>query len=226
MLNELVIEEGFTVIKLENESSELVQYKREVDNSFIQIHFSLNKEAQLHYGPHYSLDIEAQKSVLLYNPNQDLPIDLSLNKKGKYLIFIVTIKLFHSFFSQVAEIIPFLNTENRDKKYYLDKDLAPSEILVLNQIFDNQKYNGMQKLYIKAKAYETLSLYFDRSQEDQQPCPFLKNEANVEKNKESKENGHKQYGGATVTSRDIRRYRTVCFKTKGGLQAYLWRICF
>lgn len=187
MFDEIEIEDGFKIIQLTNSSNDILSYKKAADNSFIQLHFSLNENANLNYGPHYSLDVTSGKSILLYNPNQNLPIDLNLNPKGRYLIFVVAIKRFHSFFSRIADLIPFLNDENRDKKYYLDKELSPSEILVLNQILDDQKLNGMQKLFVKAKAYETLSLYFDRSRENQQSCPFLNNEANVDKIKKAKQ---------------------------------------
>lgn len=186
MVQEFEIQDGFSILKIENSVNDVFRFNKEVSSNFIQMHFCINSDAQLHYGPHYSLDIKNQNSVLLYNPNQNLPINLSLNEKGKYLVFIVTIKLFHSFFSQVADIIPFLNEENQDKKYYLDKALSPSEVLVLNQIFDVHT-NTMEQLFVKAKAYETLSLFFGKSQEDKMSCPFLDNEANVEKIKKAKQ---------------------------------------
>jgi len=187
MIKELVIQDGFSVLKINNDSKEILRYCKDINSNFIQIHFCLNNSAQLHYGPQYSLEVNSQKSVLLYNPNQNLPVDLSLSAKGKYIIFIVSIKLFHSFFSQVADLIPFMNEDNKDKKYYLDKELSPSEILILNQLFEDQKNNGMQKLYIQAKAYETLSLYFGKSNDDEQRCPFLDSEDNVEKIKKAKQ---------------------------------------
>ncbi len=187
VVKEHLVQDGFSLLEINNSSNEVLRYLREVNSDFIQIHFSINSDAQLHYGPHYSLDVKSQSSVLLYNPNQALSINLSLNPNGKYLVFIVSIKMFHSFFSQVADIIPFLNEENKNKKYYLDKDLSPNEVLVLNQVFDDQKLNGMHQLYIKAKVYEVLSLYFSTNNNDQQSCPFLENEANVEKIKKAKQ---------------------------------------
>lgn len=185
MIEEYKIEDGFSIIKIENATNKVLKYKKEVSSDYIQIHFSLNTDAQLHYGPYYSMDVTAQKSSFLYNPNQDLHINLSLPEKGKFLVFLVSIKIFHSFFSKVADLIPFLNDENKDKKYYVNKDLSPSEILVLNQFFD--KHNTMQDLYIKAKTYEVLSLYFKRTQDDAQSCPFLENEDNVDKIKLAKQ---------------------------------------
>ena len=187
VIKEHLVQDGFSLLEIDNNSNEVLRYLKEVNSDVIQIHFSINSDAKLHYGPHYSLDLKSQNSVLLYNPNQALAINLSLNPNGKYLVFIVSIKMFHSFFSQVADIIPFLNEENKNKKYYLDKELSPNEILVLNQIFDDQKLNGMHELYIKAKVYEVLSLYFSKTNNDQQSCPFLENEANVEKIKQAKQ---------------------------------------
>lgn len=187
MSEEIRVQDGFNVIKLENVDKDILNYSKEVDSNFIQLHFCLTELGKLHFGPHYSIDVKGENSLLLYNPNQNLPINLSLQPNSKYVIFIVSIKVFHSFFSQVAELIPFLDEENKDKKYYLDKPLTPSEVLVLNQLFKNQNNNSLISLYVKSKVYELLSLYFSRSQESDQACPFLDNEDNVEKIKKAKQ---------------------------------------
>lgn len=187
MSEETQVQNGFNVIKLENIDKDVLKYSKEVDSTFIQLHFCLSELGKLHFGPHYAIDVKEGNSLLLYNPNQNLPINLSLQPKTKYVVFIVSIKVFHSFFSQVAEIIPFLDEENKDKKYYLDKPLTPSEVLVLNQLFKDQNGNSLSELYIKGKVYELLSLYFNRSQDNDQACPFLDNEENVEKIKKAKQ---------------------------------------
>lgn len=186
MIKEHHIQEGFTVVEIENTTKEILTYVKDVSSNFIQMHFSINKDAQLHYGPYYSMDVKAKNSALLYNPNQDLQINLSLNTKGKFLIFVVSIKVFHSFFSQIADLIRFLDDDNKDKKYYLNKELSPSEILVLNQFFD--VHNAMKDIYIKGKAYETLSFYFGKTTDNgAQSCPFLDDEDNVDKIKNAKQ---------------------------------------
>ena len=187
MSEETQVQNGFNVIKLENIDKDVLKYSKEVDSTFIQLHFCLSELGKLHFGPHYTIDVKEGNSLLLYNPNQNLPINLSLQPKTKYVVFIVSIKVFHSFFSQVAEIIPFLDEENKGKKYYLDKPLTPSEVLVLNQLFKDQNGNSLSELYIKGKVYELLSLYFNRSQDNDQACPFLDNEENVEKIKKAKQ---------------------------------------
>ncbi len=187
MIEEIDIQEGFRVITLNNKSEEKLTYLKGVENTFIQLHFCVNCESNLFFNEHYSLEMKENKSVLLYNPKQNLPINLTVQPKGKHLILIVSIKIFHSFFSKVAGLIPFLNEENKDKKYYLDKELTPSEILILNQIFKENMQSSFHELYLKGKIYELLSLYFNKSQDDAQGCPFLEDEDNVEKIKKAKQ---------------------------------------
>ena len=152
MIKEITVEEGFNLVKVDNSTSNILTYKKPVDSTFIQMHFCIKNNSSLHFGPHYSIDIKENNSLLLYNPNQSLPIHLNLEPKSKHVIFIISIQVFHSFFTQVAGLIHFLDEENRDKKYYLDKALTPSEILVLNQICKDQMHNSLQNLYAKAKV--------------------------------------------------------------------------
>ncbi len=187
MIEEIDIQEGFRVITLNNTSEEKLTYLKGVENTFIQLHFCMNYESSLFFNEHYSLGVKENKSVLLYNPKQSLPINLTVQSKGSHLILIVSIKTFHSFFSKVAGLIPFLNEENKDKKYYLDKDLTPSEILILNQIFKKNMQSSLHELYLKGKIYELLSLYFNKNEDDVTGCPFLEDEDNVEKIKKAKQ---------------------------------------
>ncbi len=185
-MEDIEIQQGFSVIKVNNDSDELKIENKAVDKTCIQMHFCLKGTGILRYGPYYSRSVESGNSMMLYNPDTDLPIHLELSGKGKFVIFIFSIQEFHSFFSQVADHIPFLNDENKNKKYYLDKPLEPSELLVLNQIMEEQKNNSMQKLYLKAKVYEMLCLYFGETSDEHQSCPFLEDEENVEKIKNAK----------------------------------------
>ncbi len=187
MIEEIDIQEGFRVITINNTSKEKLTYLKGVENTFIQLHFCVNCISSLFFNEHYSLGMKENKSMLLYNPKQNLPINLTVQSKGKHLILIVSIKVFHSFFSKVAGLIHFLNEENKDKKYYLDKELTPSEVLIVNQIFKEQIHSSLHDLYLKGKIYELLSLYFNKNEGEDQACPFLENEDNVEKIKKAKQ---------------------------------------
>ncbi len=182
------VEEGFFLLKIHNKEKSNERFNRSVDKSFIQLHFCLSGKAKLLFnGGNYALDVPENKSFLLYNPQQDLPIDMSLDPDAKMIILLITIEKFHTFFSQEAGLIHFLSGENMNKKCYRDKELNPNEIMVLNQIFHYGLHSSLEKLYTKGKVYELISLYFHKSDnEGAQNCPFLEDEVNVEKIQKAK----------------------------------------
>lgn len=176
------IEEGFYILKIYNNSDSDIEIKREVNKSYIQLHFCIQNSAKLVFkNGGYALDIPKNKSFLLYNPQEDLPIHLKVSPDSKMISLLISIKKFHTFFTQEAGLIHFLNDENKNKKYYYDKDLNPNKIIVLNQLFHFGLHSSLEKLYTKGKVYELLSLYFNKSDDDSQNCPFLEDEMNVEK---------------------------------------------
>lgn len=184
-----IIEEGFTVLKFNNESNDYQRFVREIDSNFIQFHFCLKGDVKFNFNNgSYSLNVKEDDSLLLYNPQRDLPLNIEMNGKSWMISLIISIKKFHSLFSQDADYIPFLSEENRDKKYYKDGAITPSMAVVLNQLFGYNLHQSMKKLYFKGKSYELLSLYFNRSEDaDIEQCPFLVDEDNVAKIKRAKD---------------------------------------
>lgn len=188
-LREIPVESEFDMVTLYNPTDVKQGYIKEIDNRYIQMYFGLEGNAKLLFNQgRYTIDIQKNKSLVLFNPKQNLPINIELHPKSKVIIILITIKRFHSFFSEFSKYISFLNADNLDKKYYSAKDLTPSETIVLNQIFSNKLHESLKKLYLKGKAFELLSLYFNVNEnEDAEKCPFLEDEENVEKIKKAKE---------------------------------------
>jgi AraC-like DNA-binding protein len=101
---------------------------------------------------------------------------------------LISIKKFHRLFSHEANYITFLNDDNKLKKYYKDGYISPSMAIVLNQIMNYNLNSNLRELYCKAKAYELLSLYFNRGEDANiEQCPFLVDESNVLKIKKAKD---------------------------------------
>ena len=186
--NETTIEDGFRVLSYQNESHQVVEIERDINNQFIQFHFCLKGEsAFLFNNGSYVLDIKEETSLLLYNPQRDLPINLQVKPKSWIVSIVVSIKKFHGLFSQEADYISFLNNENKDTKYYKDGKISPSMSICLNQVINYNLNEIIKPLYFKAKAYELLSLYFNRTEDaDIEQCPFLADENNVTKIKRAK----------------------------------------
>lgn len=183
------IEEGFYLLKFQNNSKEKQSFVKEVNSNYIQLFFSIQGKGTLVFNNgRYTIDVLEEKSLVLFNPQQNLPINIETAPNSKIITILITIKKFHSFFSEFSKYITFLGEENQGKKYYSGKDLSPREMIVLNQIFKYNLHASLEKLYTKGKVYELLSLYFNFSEgEDKDKCPFLEDEENVEKIKKAKE---------------------------------------
>jgi AraC-like DNA-binding protein len=187
--SETFIEQGFTILTFINGNENNYQFIKEVDSSFIQFHFCLKGNAVFTFNNGaYKLPMPEDQSLLLYNPQRDLPMNLELSKDTWVVSLLVSIKKFHSLFSREANYITFLSEENKDRKYYKDGTMTPSMSIVLNQLMNYNLHPSIKELYYKGKAYELLSLYFNRPADaDVAQCPFLADEDNVSKIKRAKE---------------------------------------
>ena len=186
---ETKIEEGFFVLKFNNESTENQLYRREVSSDYIQFHFCVKGSGAFSFNNgNYRLPIFEDTSLLLYNPERDLPIEVAVAPNSWVISVLLPIKKFHTLFSSEANYISFLSDENKGRKYYKDARISPSMAIVLNQLMNYNLHPSIKQLYFKGKAYELLSLYFNREEDvDVEQCPFLVDEANVSKLKKAKE---------------------------------------
>lgn len=189
LYQETHIEDGFFILKFNNEDAEDQLVSRAVDSSFIQFHFCAKGEAVFQFNAgNYKLPIQEENSLLLYNPERDLPMNLVVKPDTWLISVLISIKKFHSLFSREANFITFLSAENKGRKYYKDGSISPSMAIVLNQLINYNLHPSIKPLYFKGKAYELLSLYFNRPAEaDIEQCPFLVDEDNVAKIKRAKD---------------------------------------
>lgn len=186
---ETKIEDGFLILMFKNEESVPQSVAKEIDSSFLQFHFCIKGSTKFVFNQgRYALDINEENSLLLYNPQRELPIDLQLEPNSWIVSVLISIKKFHGLFSQEADYITFLSEDNKDKKYYKDGVISPSMAIVLNQLINYNLNQSIKPLYFKGKAYELLSLYFNRSEDaDVEQCPFLVDETNVIKIRKAKD---------------------------------------
>ncbi len=186
---EFVLEKGFYILHFQNQSNAVENFEREIDSSYIQIHFCLKGNSKfLFNNGNYSFDVLDNRSILLYNPQRVLPINLEIQPKTTLISLLISIEKFHSLFSKESGYIPFLSDENSNKKYYDDTKIKTSVSLVLKQIINSNSNSAIRDLYIKGKAYELLSLHFQKEENTNgEYCPFLVDEQNVLKIRKAKE---------------------------------------
>lgn len=183
------VDDGVLVLTYKNEKNVVQSVSKAIDSSFIQFHFCVKGTTKFVFNQgRYMLDIHEENSLLLYNPMRELPINLQVAPNSWIVSVLIPIKKFHGLFSSEADHISFLNEENRDKKYYKDGVITPSMAIVLNQLINYNLNSSIKHIYFKGKAYELLSLYFNRSEDaDIEQCPFLVDEANVIKIRNAKD---------------------------------------
>ena len=186
---EVLIEDGFYVLKFQNEEDTVTQYHREINKRFIQFHFCLKGSGTYNFNQgNYSLDVKEENSLLLYNTQLDLPLNLVLNPKSSLVSVVMTLRKFHSLFTAEADYIPFLSSDNKEKKYYAQEPFSPSIAVILSQIVNYNLHPSIKSLYVKGKIYELIALYFNRSPNaDIEQCPYLADEEDVKKIKKAKE---------------------------------------
>lgn len=186
---EIKIDDDFILIRLQNDTNEALIVERQVRTGLIQFHFGLKGSAKFIFNQgNYTLDLKEEKSLLFYNPEKELPLNLKLEPNSWVISILVSIKKFHGLFSTDVEHVPFLSDANRDKKYYGEENISPSMAIVLNQMFHYNLNPSIKNLYYKGKGYELLSLFFNRSEDpNAEQCPFLIDEENVLKIKKAKE---------------------------------------
>jgi AraC-like DNA-binding protein len=188
-LEEIKIEQDFTLIRFQNDSNETQRFEKQVKTALIQFHFNVKGKGKFIFNNgNYALDLNEEKSLLLYNPQKELPLHLEIDQKSWIISVLISIKKFHALFSSDAETIPFLSADNLERKYYGEEGISPSMAIVLNQIFHYNQNSSIKNLYLKGKGYELLSLYFNRNEDpNAEHCPFLIDEENVSKIKRAKE---------------------------------------
>jgi AraC-like DNA-binding protein len=188
-VQDFIVDEGIIFLKLSNNNDLESLFDYNIDKSHIQFHFCLKGDSKFQFNNgSYSFPLASGNSILLYNPNQELPIKASLASNSLVLSVLISIKKFHSLFSNQADQISFLNQDNIGNKFYKEKKLAPMISVVLNQMVQQSVHQSMYKLYLRAKVFELMSLYFNKDKEmDIEQCPFLVDDKNIKKIRNAKE---------------------------------------
>lgn len=186
---EVPIEQGFFVLKFQNNSDKTEFFKRDIGNSYIQLHYCVKGNCKFHFNNNsYTFNVLDKHSIFLYNPQQDLPINLEILPKTSLVSVLISIEKFHAFFSKEASYIPFLSENNKNKKYYDNAEINANVLLVLQQILTAKNQSSMRDLYIKGKTYELLSLHFDSGENtNEEYCPFLVDDREVLKIRKAKD---------------------------------------
>jgi AraC-like DNA-binding protein len=169
----------------ENKSDGTITVDSLIQKSIIHFYFCIEGSALFSFGPHYSREIVKGKNYFFYNPEKDLPFELQLVPQTKMVFMTISLESLHKLF--VHDALPLLKPENSNRKFYDEREIPSSLLLVLNQLLSTQLSESAQKLFYQGKFYELLSLYFSNRLPNTETCPFLNDEETVRKIKHAKE---------------------------------------
>ena len=186
--DESMVDPGFSILRLKNDSEEVLNKKYPVSLEFIQFHCCLKGQTNFTFNEgNYTFQVLEDHSMLLYNPQKALPIEVELAPDTWMVSVLISITKFHSLFSSDADHISFLSPDNNSKKYYDNLPFSSSIAVVLSQILQAKVHDSMKSLYFKGKVYELLCLYFNKNEDPSiEQCPFLVDEENVQKIRKAK----------------------------------------
>jgi AraC-like DNA-binding protein len=177
------------LLKQTNENEFESNFNSKIGKDYIQFHFCLKGSSKFLFNQgSYVFNVENENSILLYNPHKELPIHLLLDANSQVISILISIKKFHSLFSNESDQISFLNNDNIENKLYKEKKIGPMIAVILNQMYQQSLNLTMYKLYLRGKVFELMSLYFSKDKEmDIEQCPFLSDDNNIKKIKKAKE---------------------------------------
>ena len=188
-IHDTLFEDGFSVLRIKNDTQKIFTRKYPVNKEFIQFHFCPKGQMNFSFNDgNYNFPVSEDHSMLLFNPQKKLPIEVELAPQTWLVSILISVTKFHSLFSSDADHISFLSPENSTKKYYDNKPFTSSIAVVLSQILQAKVHDSMKELYFKGKVYELLSLYFNKSEDPSlEQCPFLVNEEDIQKIRRAKD---------------------------------------
>ncbi len=188
-INDISVNDETFFVFIKNETNNTETIEKSISKKYIQFYFCTEGGATLNFNDGaYKLPLSQNKSFLLYNPNNQLPINININSKSKVFIILITVDHFHSIFMKTGQEIPFLSNENINNKFYKDFNISKDIQSILKSI-EKYKYNqSFKSIYYQAKINELfVNFFYTPKIKTESHCPFLNNEETVLKIKKAKD---------------------------------------
>ncbi|MBZ0244426.1 MAG: AraC family transcriptional regulator [Cyclobacteriaceae bacterium] len=185
IIRELYDRDEIALASVENKGDEAFSCPAELKKNLIHFYFCMEGSALFEFGPHYSREIQKKRNYFFYNPESDLPFRINLAPDTRMVFLTISLKNLHELF--LHDTLPFLKPETINRKFYDEREIPASLMVVLNQLSTVNLSEAAEKLYYQGKVLELLSLYFSERKADTESCPFLNDEETVRKIKRAKE---------------------------------------
>jgi len=118
----LLQEEALSLSILANVEDQSARLADSVQQGIIHFYFCLEGPVVFAFGPHYSRELQRQKTYFFYNPDATLPFELIVPPGGRLVSLAITLKKLHELFTH--DPLPVLNPENSSKKFYDEREIS------------------------------------------------------------------------------------------------------
>jgi len=165
------------------------EVQRTVKKGTIQMAMCVKGEMLFWFGPSYSMPLSHNQVMTLYNPSMELPHRIDISGDAEVVILSLSVSQLHQLFIKESEELHFLRGEKALEKFYAKEEMRPLLSACTAQILDSSLTGQSLKLFMRGKAYEMLSYYFNKPEgaDLYEACPFLRDQGNVKKVKLAKE---------------------------------------
>lgn len=171
-----------------NDGMESLFIEETLSKGVVQFFFCISGSIRfIFHGGNYSIDLKAHRSFTFYNPERQLPMQLELAPGTHLAALELSVDELHRLFVKGEGELSFLSGERANQKYYREGEIGPNLQITLEQVHSARLTEATAPLYMRGKAFEILSLFFNREAEKKDnSCPFLEDEKNVERIRHAK----------------------------------------
>lgn len=177
------VEEEFSLSVSEYKKEEILQFRsKPVDKKMVQIYFCV--KGGLFQSPEEGGFALNEKNVLLsFLDTSLMPKKVLVIEKTILINICISIHKLHQIFLSQKDFLKFIFEAQLTKQIvYKVTQIAPLNHITLSQILQEFRSNKTKDIYLKAKAYELLSVFVDQAlQKDKSICPYVLQKANIKK---------------------------------------------
>lgn len=146
-----------------------------VGKRFVQFYLCTKGRATFHFKSESLRLINEGNSLLLFHPEIDIPINISLSKKSKLIIFVIAIQKLEEIFATHKNKLSLFYQDGYTKLYH-EKPLSIEEKLIISQLEDFNLDQDFENHYLTLKLHEFLLYYFSSKSSDSPHILSIKDE--------------------------------------------------
>jgi len=161
--------------QIDNYTVQTDTISKPVGKRFVQFYFCTKGGAAFHFENRNPYLMKEGNSLLLFHPEIDIPINISLSKKSKLVIFVITIQKLEEIFAPYKHKLPFLSG-SKYQTVYKEKSLSIAEKLVISQMEDDFLDPDLEEMYFSLKLNELMIQYFSHSSNYENQSSVIKDE--------------------------------------------------